>query len=138
MNWRRYLLALGLTTLLTLVADIVLNAIIFRGAYSNAAQWLLPADELNRRVPLGWAGLVVAIAAFGLLLVRGGFLGLRSGLQFGLVLAVASLAGVAGFASMFPWASQLALAIIVQQAANGLLLGAVFGIVYKPLPAPPF
>jgi hypothetical protein len=132
MNWRRYFLAFAVTSALTLVADVVLNAIIFRDAYRKAAPWLLPAEELNHRVPLGWTGLLIVVAAFGFLLVRGGRVGLGPGLQFGAVLAFASLAGIAGFASMVPWPMELLLAIAVQQVVNGLLLGITFGVVYRP------
>ncbi len=136
MNWRRYFLAFAVTSVLTLVTDVVLNAIIFRDTYTKAAPWLLPVEELNRRVFLGWTGLLIIVAAFGFLLVRGGWLGIRSGLQFGSVLAFASLAGIAGFASMVPWPTELILAIAVQQCVNGLLLGAVFGVVYRPASKP--
>jgi hypothetical protein len=132
MNWRRFFLALAVTSVLTLAADVVLNAIVFRDVYTRAAPWLLPVHELNRRVPLGWAALLVIVGAFGYMLVRGGWSGLRGGLHFGLVLALASVAGVAGFASLFAWPADLLGAIAVQQVVNGLLLGAAFGVLHRP------
>jgi hypothetical protein len=134
LNWRRYFLALAAAALLTLVADVVLNAVVFRDVYARAASFLLPANELNVRVWLGWAALMSIVAAFGFLLVRGGWLGFRGGLQSGLLLAVAGVAGVAGIASIVAWPGELLVAIAVQQFTNGLLLGLVFGLVYRPAP----
>jgi hypothetical protein len=134
LNWRRYFLALAAAGLLTLVADVVLNVVIFRDVYTRSASFLLPANELNVRVWLGWAALMSIVAAFGFLLVRGGWLGVRGGLQSGLILAVAGVAGVAGIASIVAWPGELLAAIAVQQFTNGLILGLVFGVVYRPTP----
>ena len=132
MNWRRYFLALAATGLLTLVADVVLNAVVFRDVYRRSASFLLPAHELNVRVGLGWAALLIIVAAFGVLLIRGGWLGFRGGLQSGLILAVAGVAGVAGIASIVAWPGELLVAVAVQQFINGLILGVVFGVMYRP------
>jgi hypothetical protein len=135
LNWRRYFLALAATGIFTLVLDVLLNAVIFRGVFARSASFLLPAHELNARVPVGWAALLVIVAAFGFLLVRGGWLGLRRGFQFGTVLGVASVAGVAGITSVVAWPGELLLVVGVQQFLNGLLLGVVFGVVYRPASA---
>lgn len=132
MNWHRYFLALGTTAVLTLFADVLLNAVVFRDVYMRSASFLLPFSELNSRIWLGWVALIVITGAFGLLLVRGGWLGIRGGLQSGLVLAVAGVAGVAGIASIVAWPVELLVAVAVQQFVNGLLLGIVFALVYRP------
>jgi hypothetical protein len=132
MNWRRYFLALAITSLATLVADVLLNAVIFRDVFRRSADVLLPAHQLNARVPLGWGSLLVIVAAFGLLLVKTDLRGVRGGFVFGSVLAVASIAGVAGIASVVAWPTELLVAIGVQQVVNSLLLGVVFGVVYQP------
>jgi hypothetical protein len=137
LNWRRYFLALGVTAVLTLVADVVLNAVVFREVYRRSASFLLPVHELNARVWLGWAALIVIVAAFGFLLIRGDWLGVRGGLQFGVILAVAGVAGVAGIASIVAWPAELLVAVGVQQFVNGLLLGVVFGVLYRPAHARP-
>jgi hypothetical protein len=131
-NWHRYFLALGTTAVLTLVADVLLNAVVFRDVYTRSSSFLLPVDELNSRIWLGWAALIAITGAFGFLLVRGGWLGVRGGLQSGLVLAVAGIAGVAGIASIVAWPDELLVAVAVQQFVNGLLLGIVFALVYRP------
>ena len=68
MNWGRYFLSLSVAALLTLIADVVLNAVIFRDVYARSASLFLPINELNARVWRAWA-------AFGI----------RQGLQFGLL-----------------------------------------------------
>lgn len=50
MNWRRYFLALGTTAVLTLVADVLLNAVVFRDVYTRSSSFLLPVNELNSRM----------------------------------------------------------------------------------------
>lgn len=128
MKWGRFFLALVVTSVVTLVIDVVLNAIVFRDVYRRSSAFLLPTDQLNTRIFLGWAALLVIVGAFGLLLVRGGWRGLWGGLQFGSLVALASVAGVAGIASIVPWPAELLVAIGVQQLFNSLLLGLVFGL----------
>jgi hypothetical protein len=48
------------------------------------------------------------------------------------MLGVASLGGVAGLASVFPWPPALFWAIGVQQLLNAVVLGVIFGLVYRP------
>ena len=132
MNWRRYILALTVTSVATLVTDVLLNAVVFREVYIQAASFLLPPDQLNARIPLGWAALLVIIATFGLLFAIERWQGIRDGLRFGALLGVAGIAGVAGLASVFAWPVPLLVAVSVQQVANGLLLGVVFGLLYRP------
>lgn len=132
MNWRRYFLALAVTSVATLVADVLLNAVVFREVYTRAASFLLPPDQLNARIPLGWAALLVIIATFGLLFGLARWQGIRDGLRFGALLAVAGIAGVAGLASVFAWPVSLLVAVSAQQVANALLLGVVFGLLYRP------
>jgi hypothetical protein len=129
-RWRRFLLAWAATSVVTLVADVVLNAVVFRDVYGRAAPFLLPAAELNARVALGWLALLAIVAAMGLLFAQGGWRGARSGLRFGALLAIAGVAGVAGIASIVPWPAELLVAIGVQQAVNALLLGLLFGWLY--------
>jgi hypothetical protein len=131
MNWRRYLLALAVTSVATLVTDVLLNAVVFREVYTRAAPFLLPPDQLNARIPLGWAALLVITATFGVLFAIARWQGIRDGLRFGALLAVAGIAGVAGLASVFAWPLPLLIAVSAQQTANALLLGAVFGLLYR-------
>lgn len=136
MNWRRFALAFAVTAFVTLVVDVLLNAVLFRAVYAEAEAFLLPARDLNARVLLGWASMLLITAAFGYLIARGGWRGARGGLAFGAVLAIASLAGVAGLASIVPWPASLLAVMAVQQAINSLLLGLLFALLYRgPIPA---
>jgi hypothetical protein len=131
MKLRRYLFAVAVTAVITLVVDVLLNAIIFRNVFESAARFLRPHDELNALVPLGWVSLVVIVAAFGLVFVRGSWEGLRGGLEFGGLFAVASVAGLGGLVSFVPWPLMLVTVISVQQMVNALVLGLVFGWFYR-------
>lgn len=133
MNGKRYLLAVVATAFITLVVDVLLNAVLFRDVYAAAAPYLLPTHDLNERLPLGWGALVVIVAAFGFIFARGPWRGVRGGLEFSAVFAVASAAGIAGFASLLPWPADLLVCVGIQQVANALVLGLVFGKVYRPL-----
>ena len=132
MNGKRLVLSVTVTVVATLIVDILLNAIVFRQVYADAGSLLLPPEELNARVPLGWGALVVMIAAFGILFVRSGRTGVRWGVEFGALLALASAAGVAGIGSVFPWPPRLVFVMGVQQVVNGLLMGLLFGWLYRP------
>jgi hypothetical protein len=130
MNWKRYFLAVGVTALLTLVADVLLNAVVFRQVYREAASLLRPAKELNALVPLGWTSLLLITGGFGILFARSTWRGLGAGLRFGALLAAIGVAGVAGIVSVVAWPFALLLVIGVQQVVNAMLLGAVFGLLY--------
>ena len=134
MNRRRFFIAFLTASFATLVADVLLNAVVFRGVYQRAAPFLLPPDQLNARVPLGWGALLVVVGVFGYLFVRGGWMGRSDGLRFGLALAITSVAGAMGLASVVAWPGELLAAIGVQQFVNGLLLGGIFGLMYRPRP----
>ena len=114
----------------------MLNAVVFRAVFSRAAPYLLPPDQLNARVPLGWGALLTNVAVFGYIQIRGGWGGLVPGLRFGVLLAAASCAGVAGIGSIVAWPTELLVAMAVQQAVNGPLLGTVFGLMTTGRTAP--
>lgn len=132
MNWRRFFLALAVTTVITLVADVLLNAVIFREIYRRSAALLLPVEQLNERVLVGWLALIVIVAMFGAILVLGGWRGIGGGLRFASLLAIASAAGIAGLASILPWPWELLAAVGVQQVVNDYVLGLTFGALYRP------
>jgi hypothetical protein len=134
LNFRSYMVTLAVATSVTLILDVLLNAVVFRAVYRAAAPYLRPADELNRLVPLGWGALAVIVGTFGWICIRGGWAGWKRGLEFGALLAVAGVAGVAGIGSVFRWPAALLGAVAVQQCANGIVLGLIFGTLYKPVP----
>jgi hypothetical protein len=127
----RFAKAMSWTVVLTLALDVLLNAVMFRTVYRTAAPFLRPSHELNALVPLGWLALVAMTAANGWLFVRSGWRGRRRGIEFGCVLAFTGIAGLAGLASVFSWPISFVAVVAIQQVANGLLLGMVFGSVYR-------
>lgn len=135
MNWRSYLRAVLVTSLITLIVDVFLNAVVFRDVYRAAAPYLLPASDLNARLAVGWGALLVIVAAFGFLFVRGPWRGIRGGLEFAGVFAVSNAAGIAGFASLLPWPARLLFVVGLQQVCNSVVLGLVFGAFHPPTPA---
>ena len=131
MNVKRFGLAVGVAIVAAIVADVLINAVVMRQAFVDSARYWLPADELNRRVPLGFAALAGAMACFGMTFVRLGGVGLRAGLEFGLWLAAAACIGVAGLASLVPWPAALLVSMGTQQALNNLILGVSLGLLYR-------
>ena len=128
----RFLLALLASTLITTIVDIVINAVVLRDAFIQAAAHWRPAEELNRLVPLGVLSLVLMQAAFGALYCRVGWRGVRRGVEFGSWIAIAAVVGVAGMATLVPWPSEVLIGMATQQAANAIVLGLVFGAIYHP------
>lgn len=131
MNTRRYLLAVTVAIALALVLDVLINAVLMREAFSEAASFWLPADELNRRVPIGFGALAGSLAFLGLAFVRLGRRGVRAGLEFGAWLALAAVAGVAGLYSLVPWPVEMIASMAAQQAVNNVVLGASLGVFYR-------
>lgn len=131
MNRKRFAITLVVAFVLATLFDIVLNGIVLRSAFEAGAQYWRPPDELNRLVPLGWLSMLLMFLFFGLLFVRAGLRGVRQGLEFGSWLALASVAGVAGMATLVPWPGEVLAGMGVQQAGNALLLGICFGRLYR-------
>lgn len=123
--WKRHVLAVAAAFVLTVAVDILLNAIVFRHVFADAAEHLLPASELNRRVPLGWSSMLAIMIAYAILYSR--LADRLSGLKFGVIIGTMGVAGVAGIASLAPWPADLLAVMALQQGVNGILLGLVLG-----------
>ncbi|GBC83084.1 hypothetical protein HRbin10_02224 [bacterium HR10] len=128
---KRFALALVVAFVLATLFDIVLNGVVLRSAFEAGARYWRPPDELNRLAPLGWLSMLLMFLFFGLLFVRAGLRGVRQGLEFGSWLALASVAGVAGMATLVPWPREILAGMAVQQAGNALLLGVSLGWLYR-------
>lgn len=116
----------------TLILDILIHAVFLHDVYAASAKYWLPAEQLNRMVPLGWASLLLSQAAFGALYVRLGLRGIRKGLEFGAWIALAKSVGAFGLASLVPWPAAILVGMAAQQVVNGLLIGLCFGKFYTP------
>lgn len=132
MNMKRLSAAILFAFITGTVIDILLNAVILRSAFESAASFWRPTEELNRFVPFGWLSVLLTMTCFGCLFARSGFHGIRQGLEFGLWLALASVFGVAGIATLVPWPTELLFGMAVQQAVSNLVLGISLGWLYKP------
>lgn len=134
MNMKRFALAMAIYFVTATVFDVLINAVLLRDAFRHGARYWRPVAELNRLVPLGWLSLLLIGVFFGILFVRSGWRGTRRGAEFGLWLALASIAGVAGIASLVPWPVPILLGMAVQQAGNALILGWSLGAIYRTGP----
>ncbi len=132
MNWQRFGIALGVAFLLVLVLDIILSTVILQDLYADAASSWPATPEANPLVSVGWLAVIFTLAAFGMLYTRTGWVGWRRGLEYGVWIGLAGFAGVLGLMVMVPWPVRLALLLGIQQLVNGLVLGLVFGVVYRP------
>ena len=132
MNLPRFTFALAVAIVAALAADLMINAVLLRDTFVASAQYWLPAAELNRRVPIGFASLAGSMVCLGLAFVRLGGSGLAAGLQFGAWLALAAAVGVVGLYSLVPWPRTLIASMAIQQALNNLILGFALGWLYRP------
>lgn len=132
MNWKRFVTALLVVSVVVTAFDVLYNAKLFAGVFERSAGFLLPADQLNARVALGWLAMFGMYGFLGLIFVRGARHGAGRGLEFGLWLGLASAAGTLGLVSIVPWPRELVLTMALQQFANSLLVGLLFGLIYRP------
>lgn len=109
------------------MVDVLVNAILLRNVYIATRQYWRPVEELNKLVPLGWAAMLAIEACYAGLFLRFGKRGTRKGVEFGLWIGAASLAGGVGLATLVAWPLRLLAALAIQQFANALILGVCFG-----------
>ena len=132
MNWKRYGLALSSCFVVVTVFDILWNAVLLHDVYVQTARFWRPADELNRLVPVGFLIMLGMMSVMGLLFVRFGRVGIRHGLEFGLLVGLMMFVGSFGLVTMVPWPKSLVAAMAFQNFMNNLLTGLFFGWLYKP------
>jgi hypothetical protein len=131
MNLKRFVLAIAVYFIASTVFDILVNAVLLRQAFIDGARFWRPAAELNRLVWLGWLSLLLIGVFFGILFVRTSWRGTRRGLEFGAWLALSSIAGIAGIASLVPWPTAILVGMAAQQVGNALILGWCLGALYR-------
>ena len=132
MNLKRLAASILFAFITGTVIDILLNAIILRSAFESAASFWRPAEELNQLVLFGWLSVLLTMICFGCLFARAGLRGIHQGLEFGLWLALASVFGVAGIATLVPWPTELLFVMAVKQEMSNLVLGISLGWLYQP------
>ncbi len=132
MNWKRFLVSVLVVSLVVTAFDVLYNARLFAGVFERSAEFLLPADQLNARVALGWLAMIGMYGFLGLIFARGSHHGAARGLEFGLWLGLAAAAGTLGLVSIVPWPRELVLTMALQQFGSSLLAGLLFGLIYRP------
>lgn len=120
--------AIGAAWLLSLGFDLFLHAGALARLYARPSDFVLPASEAFRRIPLGYAAFLVMTAAlywlYRKLQLKGALAGFRFGLVAGLVVWGAWLAGLYSVSTAD---ADLLVGWWVGQSFELALAGAVFG-----------
>jgi hypothetical protein len=91
------------------------------------------AEAQMEYMPIGAAGLVLAMVAASMVFAVSSFRGIAGGLQFGLLLAVFAIGtGVVVNYATIPMSEDHASRMVLAAFGEWLLVGAVIGAVYRP------
>jgi hypothetical protein len=107
--------------------NVLTSSFLAQGAIYRAA------EAQMEYMPIGAAGLVLAMAAAAMILAVSNFRGIGGGLQFGLLLAIFSIGTnvVVNYATL-NMTEDHAANMVLAALGEWLLVGAVLGAVYKP------
>jgi hypothetical protein len=133
MNFTRLALAAVAAT----VADFVYGFAVYGNLLTSSflAQGAIyrTAESQMEYMPIGAAGLVLAMVAAAMLFSVSGFRGAAGGLQFGLLLAVFAIGtGVVVNYATLNMTEDHASRMILASLGEFLLVGTVIGLVYRP------
>jgi hypothetical protein len=132
MNWKRFFVAVLVAFVAATILDILLNAVMLRGAWIASAQCWRPPAEMNRLVGLGWASMLFVIVCQSAIFARARWQGLGRGLEFRSWLGIAAFVGVAcGISSVVAWPMKLIMSMAIQQLINNLITGCSLGWLYR-------
>jgi hypothetical protein len=135
MNFMR----LALAALAAVIADFVYGFAVYgnllTGSFLAQGAIYRPAEAQMAYMPMGAAGLALAMAAAAMLFAVSVFRGLSGGLQFGLLIAVFSIGTnvVVNYATL-NMTEDHAARMVLASLGEWLVVGAVLGLVYKPRP----
>jgi|HubBroStandDraft_2_1064218.scaffolds.fasta_scaffold05028_2 hypothetical protein len=108
--------------------DFVFHAGLLAHFYLNAGPSLLSRQLLFRRIPFGYASILLTLAFELWLMRRFGVLGARAGTRFGAVFGgVMGVAGSLGLFSVVPFGASFLVGIAVCQLVEYTLAGALLG-----------
>ena len=133
MNFMR----LALAALAAVVADFVYGFAVYGNLLTSSflAQGAIyrSADAQMAYMPMGAAGLALAMVAAAMLFAVSVFRGVSGGLQFGLLIAVFSIGTnvVVNYATL-NMTEDHAARMVLAALGEWLVVGAVIGLVYKP------
>ena len=128
---------LALAALAAVIADFVYGFAVYgnvlTGSFLAQGAIYRPAEAQMAYMPMGAAGLALAMVAAAMLFAVSVFRGLSGGLQFGLLIAVFSIGTnvVVNYAT-FNMTEDHAARMVLAALGEWLVVGAVIGLVYRP------
>jgi len=131
MNWKRFLLVLLLTGIVIIVFDYFYNFILLQKLFLENSQYWRASEEMQNLVILGWLVMLLCTAIVGLIFVRLGKVGIYKGLEFGILTGLAFFILIYGFTTIVPWPANLLAAWGGQWFANNVIIGLLFGWLYR-------
>lgn len=133
MNYARLALAAVAATIADFVYGFVVYGNLLTGSFLAQSGIYRSADAQMANMPLGAAGILLAITAAAMLFASSGFRGLGGGLGFGLLLAVFAIGSgvVVNFATI-DMTEDHASRMMLASLGEWLVVGAVIGLIYRP------
>ena len=136
MNLKRVVLAGVVAWMVSLPLGFLVNNVLFADIMAANAAVLRPTAELNAKLPLGFAFLIVGYIAFAYVYAKGyeGGNGIVEGARFGILVAIlVNCFGIVWQYVMFPITITMSAAMLIDQVVEMMIYGAVVGAIYKPL-----
>jgi len=131
MNWKRFLSVLVLTITVIIMFDYLYNFILLQKAFERNSQYWRSPEEMQGLVLYGWLFMLLCTTVVGLIFARYGKTGINHGLEFGFLMGIAFFVLIFGFTTIVPWPVGLLAAWAGQWFFNSLILGFLFGWLYK-------
>jgi hypothetical protein len=133
MNYTRLALATAAGTVADFMYGFVVYGNLLTSSFLAQPGIYRSAEAQMANMPLGAAGLVLAMAAAVMLFAASGFRGAGGGLQFGLLLAVFAIgSGVVVNYATINMTEDHATKMVAAALGEWLLVGTVIGLVYQP------
>lgn len=133
MNYTRLALAAAAGTIADFVYGFIVYGNLLTGSFLAQSGIYRSAEAQMANMPLGAAGILLAITAATMLFAASGFRGLGGGLGFGLLLAVFAIGSgvVVNFATI-NMTEDHASRMVLASLGEWLVVGAVIGLIYQP------
>jgi hypothetical protein len=131
MNWKRFLLVLSLTIVVIILFDYMYNFLLLQKVFMENSQYWRPPGEMQHLAIFGWLLMLFCTTIIGLIFIRSGRTGIFNGLEFGFLIGLSFFSLIYGFTTIVPWPTSLLIAWAGQWFANNIILGFLFGWLYK-------
>ena len=133
MNYTRLALAAVAATVADFAYGFAIYGNVLTSSFLEQGAIYRGAEAQMEYMPIGAAGIVLAMVAAAMLLAVSNFRGVGGGLQFGLLLAVFAIGtGVVVNYATLNMTEDHAARMMLAALGEWLLVGAVIGLVYKP------